>query len=58
MISTNIVKILDLVDPDDPVLTGKGLVQSTELWTDGWKAGSANAVLGLTGWEESVEIVV
>lgn len=38
VVAAKVVKVLDLVDPDNPVLTGKGLLEGAEFWTLGWKS--------------------
>ena len=37
VVTAKVVKVLDLVDPDDPVLAGKGLLKGAEFWTLGWE---------------------
>jgi len=58
VITVKIVKILDLVDPDDPVLTGKGLLHRRQLGSFGRKSHATNTVDGLALLEEGVVVVV
>lgn len=58
MIPTHVVKILDLIDPDDPVLASKGLLYSVQNGSDFWHLNTTDSVHGLSGREESVVIVV
>jgi len=53
-----VVGLLDLVDADDPVLAGEGLLDGAELGAHGGQLGAADAVLGLAGGEERVVVVV
>ena len=53
-----VVGLLDLVDADDPVLAGEGLLDGAELGADGGQLGAADAVLGLASGEEGVVVVV
>ena len=53
-----VVGLLDLVDTDDPVLTGEGLLNSAELGALGGQLGATDAVLSLAGGEERVVVVV
>jgi hypothetical protein len=52
VISANVVKILDLVDSDDPVLAGEGFLDAVQSWADIWKFDASDPILGLPGWEE------
>ena len=56
--SAQVVGLLDLVDADDPVLAGEGLLDGAELGANGGQLGAADAVLGLTGREERVVVVI
>ena len=58
MVATKVVKILDLVDPDDPVLAGKGLLDGAELGALCGKTRATDTVLGLSGGEQRVVVVV
>ena len=58
VVSANIIKVFDLVDSDDPILAGECLVQGVERGTNFWKLNSTDSVLGLSGWEERVVVVV
>lgn len=53
-----IIRLLDLIDPDDPVLAGESLVERTELGALGGQFGAADAVLSLARGEERVVVVV
>lgn len=56
--SAQVVKVLDLVNSDDPVLTGECLLESGELGSLGGDLASSDTVGGLTGGEEGVVVVV
>lgn len=58
MISAHIVQVLDLVDPDDPVLTRECFLQSSQLRAFRRKLRSSHPVLRLPSREQSVVIVV
>lgn len=58
MIPTNIVQILDLVDTDDPILTGEGLFKGIELRTFDWEPRATHTILGLAMREEVVVVIV
>jgi hypothetical protein len=53
-----VIRLFDLVDADDPVLAGEGLLDGAELGADGGQLGAADAVLRLAGGEEGVVVVV
>jgi hypothetical protein len=53
-----VVGLLDLVDTDNPVLAGEGLLNGAELGADSGQLGAADAVLRLAGWEKGVVVVV
>ena len=53
-----VIGLLDLVDADDPVLAGEGLLDGAELGADGGQLGAADAVLRLASGEEGVVVVV
>lgn len=58
MVATNVVEVLHLVNPDDPVLAGEGFLESAEFGSLRGQTDTTNAILGLTGREEAVEVVV
>ena len=58
MVPPDIIKILDLVYSDNPVFACKGFLKGVELWAMSGEAGAADAILGLPGGEEAVEIVI
>lgn len=58
MITADIIKVLDLVDSNDPVLAGECLLDRVQDRADVRKPGTADAICGLPGWEEAVVIVV
>lgn len=58
VVTVKVVKVLDLVDPDDPVLTGKGLLHSRQLGSFGGKSHTTDTVDGLALLEEGVVVVV
>jgi hypothetical protein len=58
VVTTKVVRLLDLVDSDDPVLAGEGLLDSAELRAFGRQSRSTNTVLRLSSREERVVIVV
>ena len=58
MVPADIVKVLDLVDADNPILARERLVERAELGPLLRKPGAADAVLGLARGEERVVIVV
>ena len=58
MISAHIVQVLDLVDPDDPILTRKCFLQRSQLRAFSRKLRSSHPVLRLPGREQSVVIVI
>ncbi len=58
VITTEIVKVLDLVNSYDPILTGKGLLNSAKFGTFARQPRTTNSVLGLPGREERVVVVV
>ena len=58
MIPTYVVQVLHLVDPDDPVLAGEGFFERAELGPLLGETGASDAVGGLAGGEEVVEVVV
>lgn len=55
---TEVIKVLDLVNSDDPVLTGESLLERRELGALGWKLAPSHTVSGLTRGEERVVVVV
>lgn len=58
VVAAQVVKVLDLVDSDDPVLAGEGFLDRGELRALGGETDTADTVLGLAGGEEGVEVVV
>ncbi len=58
MVSTHIIKVLDFVDSDDPVLAGECLLNCVERWADFGQFYASDSILRLTSWEERVVIVV
>jgi hypothetical protein len=58
MIPTDVVKVLNLVYPNNPVFACKGLFNGVELWTLSREAGTADTILGLTTGEKFVEIEI
>ena len=58
MVSSYVIKVFDLVDPDDPVLARERLFQSAELRALLWESGAADSVLSLTRREERIIVVV
>lgn len=58
VVSSEVIIVLDLVDSDDPVLTGEGLLHGREFGTLIWQAGATDTVGSLACWEEGVVVVV
>lgn len=58
MVSANVVKVLDLVNSNDPVLTSEGFLDGVEDWANFWHSGATNTVLCLSRWEKGVIVVV
>lgn len=58
VITAKVVKVLDLVNPNDPVLASKSLLNGAKLRTLGGKSYATNAVLGLSSGEQRVVVVV
>lgn len=58
VVPTDVVEVLDLVDPDDPVLAGERLVKDVERWADLGELRATDSVLGLSRGEEGVVVVV
>lgn len=58
MVSAEVVKVLDLVDTDDPVLTGKGLLDRVKDGTLGGETDTTNSVGSLSRREQGTEVVV
>lgn len=58
VVSAEVVEILDLVDTDDPVLAGEGLLDSGKLRALSRKTNIADTVHGLALREEVVVVVV
>jgi hypothetical protein len=55
---TEVVGLLNLVDTDNPVLAGEGLLDGAELGADSGQLGAADAVLSLASRKEGVVVVV
>ena len=58
MVATNVVKILHLVDSDNPILTRKGLLDCVQDWPNLGQADVADAVGCLALREEVVVVVI
>lgn len=58
MVSADIIKVLDLVDTDDPVLTGVGLLKRVEDWAGIREPNTSDAVHGLPRREKRRVVVV
>lgn len=58
VVAAKVVKILDLVDPDDPVLASKGLLNGAKLGALCGETSVTNTVLGLSSREQCVVVVV
>ena len=58
MISPNVIQILDLVDPNDPIFACESFLQRTELGSLRRQARSSNPVLSLSRREQRVVVVV
>lgn len=58
VVTAEVVEILDLVDTDDPVLTGERLLERVQLRAFRGESRSTHAVNGLAGTEQGVEVVV
>lgn len=58
VVTTKVVKVLDLEDTDDPVLTGEGLLEGVELGAFSREFNSTDTVNGLTSGEERLVVVV
>ena len=58
MVASDIIKVLDLVYPNNPVFAGKGLLKGVKLWTLSGQTGTTDAILGLTAGEKLVEIEI
>jgi len=58
MVATYIIEVFDFVDADNPIFACVSFFECAELWSFGWEARSSHPVLGLSGREEGVEIVV
>ena len=58
MVSADVVKVLDLVDSDDPVLAREGFLDCIEDWADVGHLHTSDTVLCLSGWEKGVVVVV
>jgi hypothetical protein len=53
-----VIRLLHLVDADDPVLAGESLLDGAELGALGGQLGAADAVLSLARGKEGVIVVV
>jgi hypothetical protein len=58
MVTVNVVKILDLVDTDNPILTGKSLLQSVESRSLRRHSGVSNTINGSSRGEHASVVVV
>ena len=58
MVTAEVVKILHLVDADDPVLAGEGLFERVEDGALLRKTRASDTVVGLAGREERVVVVI
>lgn len=58
VVSAKVVQVLDLVETDDPVLTGERLLEGVELRALCRQSRTTNPVNGLTRWEERLVVVV
>lgn len=58
MATANVVKILHLVDTDDPVLAGEGLLDGAECWAAVRQTHVTDTVSNLTLGEQGVVVVV
>lgn len=58
MVTADIVEILDLVDADDPVLAGEGLLHRVKNRSLVRETNSTDSISNLTRWEQAVVIVV
>ncbi len=58
VVSADVVKVLNLVKSDDPVLAGEGFLQCSQLRTFSWQLRAANSVLRLACREQGIIVVV
>jgi hypothetical protein len=58
VVSADIIKILDLVNSDNPVLARESLFHSIEDGPYFWQLDTTDSILSLSGWEERVVVVV
>lgn len=58
MIPSQVVQVLDFVDPDNPVLRRERFLERVESGRLGGETGASDTILGLAGGEESVIVVV
>lgn len=58
VVTANVVKVLDLVDSDDPVLASESLLDGVEDRSSIRQSHAADAILRLSGGEEGVVVVV
>lgn len=58
VVTTKVVEVLDLVNPDDPVLTGEGLLNGAKLRTLSRQTRVTDTVLCLTCREKRIVVVV
>ena len=58
VVSSDIVKVLDLVDSNDPVLASESFVQGVESRAPIGHLDTTYSVLALSRWEECVVVVV
>lgn len=58
VVSAKVVKVFDLVNPDDPVLTSKCLLHRRELGSVGGQSHTTDTVDGLATLEKGTVVVV
>lgn len=56
--AAKVVVVLDLVNSNDPVLTGKCLLERVQLRAGSRQTRATDAVSGLASWEQRVVVVV
>jgi hypothetical protein len=58
VVSADIVKILDLVNSDDPVLARESLFHGVKNGPYFWQLDATDSILSLSGREERIVVVV
>lgn len=58
MVSAEVIKVLDFVDTDNPVLASEGLLDRIQDRTLGGETGATNSVGRLSWGEQAAEVVV